>query len=148
MGKTIREFAGEMSVLMPRLLSEFLKRQPRLIAKGEITLAQITILHILKERGQCMMRELAGFLSVTTSAATGIVDRMVKAGFLKRVPDPADRRVINIRITRKGKATIGIISKQRRKMMVDIFRNFTSTERETHLNNMKKMYAIMTRRKQ
>ena len=146
MGKAIKEFAEEMSVLMPSLLREFFKRQPRLMTKGEITFAQVAILQILKEKEQCMMSELARLLSVTTSAATGIVERMVKARFLKRVRSPKDRRVIRLRITPKGKRTINTIFKQRQKMMIDIFRNFTPKERETHLKNMKKMYTIMTRK--
>ena len=145
MGKTIHKFAEEMSVIMPRMMREFVKRQPRVVATGEVSLPQMAILHILKEKNQCMMSELARLLSVTTSAATGIVDRMVRAGLLKRIPDPNDRRIINIRITPKGKRTIGAIFRQRQKMMIGVFKHFSSGERETYLNMVKKIYHILTR---
>lgn len=147
MGKTIHKFAEEMSAIMPRMMREFVKRQPRVVATGEVSLPQIAILHILKERDRCMMSELAKLLSITTSAATGIVDRMVRAGFLRRIPDPNDRRIINIRITLKGKRAINAIFRQRRKMMIGVFKHFSSKERETYLNMVKKICSILTKEK-
>ena len=145
MGKTIHKFAEEMSVIMPRMTREFVKRQPRIVATGEISFPQMAILHILKERDRCMMSELAKLLSITTSAATGIVDRMVKTGFLKRVPDPNDRRIINVRITPRGERATNAIFRQRQKMMIDVFKHFSSSERETYLGMVKKIYHILTR---
>jgi len=145
MGKTLNEFAQEMSVVMPQLLREFLKRQARVVVMEEISFSQMAILHLLKERKQCMMSELAGLLSVTTSAATGIVDRMVRSGLLKRALNPKDRRVVNIQLTPKGKRSIGTIFKQREKMMIDVFKHFNCKERETYLNIVKKVCGILKR---
>ena len=148
MGKSINEFAKEISMVMPRLLREFVKKQSRMIEKtGDITLPQMAILHILKDMARCKMTEIAKFLSVTTSAATGIVDRMVKSGLLKRVRDVSDRRIVNIELTTKGTRAINIIFKERQKMMIDIFRHFNSKERETYLGTIKKMYNVMRRTK-
>ena len=147
MGKSIREFAKEMSVMMPRLMREFLRREPSLMAKGDITIPQMAILLILKERNICMMSELARFLSVTTSATTGTVDRMVRTKLVKRNRQPQDRRVINIQITLKGKRTINTILRQRQESMMDIFSHLSSQERETYLNTIKKIYAILTRKR-
>lgn len=148
MGTSINDFAKEMSVLMPRLARIFLTRQSGMIEKsGDITVSQIAILHLLKDLPKCKMTEIARFLHVTTSAATGTVDRMVKAGLLKRVREASDRRIINIKLTQKGERTINIIFKEREKMMIDIFKHFTSKEREAYLNTVKKMYGILTRGK-
>lgn len=148
MGKSINEFAKEMSVLMPRLIRTFLARQSRMIRKsGDITVPQLAILHLLKDIPRCKMTEIAKFLHVTTSAATGIVDRMVRSGLLKRVRDAKDRRIINIRLTAKGEKAIDIIFKERQKMMVEIFRHFKAKEREAYLNTVKKMYSILTKGK-
>jgi len=149
MGKSIREFAEEMSVVMPRLMREFLKRQtPVVAATGEISFAQMAILHILKDRKKCKMTEMAELLFITTSAATGIVDRMVKAGFLKRILDPDDRRVINIELTPKGKKAIDMVFKSRQKMMIGIFNDFSPKEREDYLKLVNKIYSILIKDRQ
>jgi DNA-binding MarR family transcriptional regulator len=43
------------------------------------------------------------------STATGIVDRLVKNGYLERNRSDSDRRVVRIRLTDKGKALAGQI---------------------------------------
>lgn len=148
MGTSINDFVKEMSVLMPRLARTFLAQQTTMIRKsGDITVPQIAILHLLKDMHKCKMSQIAKFLNITTSAATGIVDRMVRSGFLKRVREAGDRRIINIKLTQKGERTINTIFKEREKMMMDIFKHFTSKEREAYLNTVKKMYGILTRNK-
>ncbi len=147
MGKSIQEFAGEMSVMMPRLHREFIRRQARVLTITEISFTQIAILHFLKEQGKCNMTEIAKMFSITTSAATGIVDRMVRSGLLKRMLSRRDRRVINVRLTPKGKKAISTFLKQREKVMVNIFRKISSKEREAYLNTIKKIYNILTKGK-
>jgi DNA-binding MarR family transcriptional regulator len=49
-----------------------------------------------------MMGELGNALSVPLSTATRIVDSLVERGYLERFSDPADRRVVRVRLTRKG----------------------------------------------
>jgi len=148
MGKTMRQFAGEMSALMPRLAREVLRKQSSLRGAGDLSCSQMAILHLLRDRKSCRMSEIAKFFSVSMSAATGIVARMVKAGFLRRMPDAGDRRIINIRLTAKGKRAINIIFKQRQKMMVSIFGRFSSRERSAYLEIVKKIYHIMSEKKQ
>jgi len=143
-GKTIKQFAREMSVILPRMIRMFMVKQTSMIKKSDITVPQIAILHLLKDIPKCKMSEIAKFLNVTTSAATGIVDRMVRSGLLKRSREPKDRRIINIKLTPKGEKTINTIFKERQKMMTDIFRHFDPKEREAYLNTVKKMYAILT----
>jgi DNA-binding MarR family transcriptional regulator len=46
----------------------------------------------LLSRGPVAAGELARFTGLTTGAVTGIIDRLVKAGYAERVDDPEDRR--------------------------------------------------------
>jgi predicted transcriptional regulator len=46
----------------------------------------------LLSRGAVTAGELARFTGLTTGAITGIIDRLVKAGYAERVSDPGDRR--------------------------------------------------------
>jgi DNA-binding MarR family transcriptional regulator len=48
------------------------------------------------------MSELASRLGVGVSAATGLVDRLVERGVLERDSDPADRRVVRVRMSPAG----------------------------------------------
>ena len=49
-------------------------------------------LDLLHERGAMTASELAAITGLTTGAITGVVARLENAGFLRREPDPHDRR--------------------------------------------------------
>lgn len=48
----------------------------------------------LQERGPSSAGELAKATGLTTGAITSVIDRLEKAGFVKRQPDPKDRRKV------------------------------------------------------
>lgn len=143
MNRTLEEFTGEMAAFMPRYIRAISTRVAKVSVVGDISISQIIILNILKINGRCKMNEIAKGLHVTTSAATGLVDRMVRNSFLKRVPSEKDRRIINIEMTQKGQKIVDDIQKRRYKFIIDIFGKFKPVERERFLNSMKKIYRLV-----
>ncbi|MEP7050073.1 MAG: MarR family transcriptional regulator [Pseudomonadota bacterium] len=59
---------------------------------------------IWNETGPITAGRLAEITGLSTGAITGVVDRLEKAGFVERVPDPGDRRRVVIQGTRDGRA--------------------------------------------
>ena len=53
--------------------------------------------------GQLSQRELSDILVVDRSNVTGLIDRMEKAGWVKRQSVPEDRRAYRIRLTPAGR---------------------------------------------
>jgi DNA-binding MarR family transcriptional regulator len=49
-------------------------------------------LDLLRERGSMTGSDLAAITDLTTGAITGVVARLERAGYLRREPDPHDRR--------------------------------------------------------
>ena len=63
-----------------------------------------TDLHALELLSRCTatpltVGELAARLDMSSGAVTAVVDRLVRAGNVERVPDPDDRRRIRLRMT-------------------------------------------------
>lgn len=92
-------------------LRNFLKNE--LAKEGlKITIAQGGILALLKQQSGRTMTELSQILSIDNSTITGLIDRLEKAGFVKRNSSPHDRRVSQIHITQEGidevKKSIGV----------------------------------------
>ncbi len=54
--------------------------------------ADIECLDVLDQEGRLTVGQLAEQTGLTTGSATRMVDRLEQAGFVRRVPDPADRR--------------------------------------------------------
>jgi DNA-binding MarR family transcriptional regulator len=56
-------------------------------------------LNIIENSGGLTAGALAAESGLTGGAVTGVVDRLERAGFARRVPDPADRRRIRVEVT-------------------------------------------------
>jgi DNA-binding MarR family transcriptional regulator len=77
----------------------------------DLTLSKqdVFALMFLERRGEIIMSEIADYVNVSMSTATGIVDRLVKNGYIERNRSDSDRRVVMIRLTEKGKSLAGQI---------------------------------------
>src|SRR5215204_4518012 len=60
-------------------------------------------IHFLHRYGAMPAGRLAELTGLTTSAVTGIIDRLEKAGFVRRTNDPKDRRRTIIELVRNKK---------------------------------------------
>ncbi len=140
MSSQISDFAREVNRIVPNIWREVTRRQMHHPAWGKMSLPQMLILELLSHRTQCIMCNLAESLSVSTPAVTGLVDRMVKGGYVRRVRDKEDRRVINIELTSKGMIVAKGVSTTRRKMIEELFGRLTSAERESYLGILRKVF--------
>jgi DNA-binding MarR family transcriptional regulator len=77
--------------------NEFLKEGVK------VTLPQATVLFLLQEKDGRMLSEIGQVIGVDNSAVTGLADRMEKAGYVTREPNPGDRRVWHLHLTPKGR---------------------------------------------
>ncbi|MCU0651036.1 MAG: MarR family transcriptional regulator, partial [Candidatus Omnitrophica bacterium] len=100
--RPLTEYAQSLIEIMPEVIRGLWKREINELTSGTITPPQIFILIYLNKAAQLRMTDVARYLSVTTAAATGLVDRLVKAGYVQRVYDPSDRRIIKVKLTSKG----------------------------------------------
>jgi len=57
-------------------------------------------LNIIENAGGVTAGELAVESGLTSGAVTGVIDRLEKRGFARRVPDPGDRRRVKVEVTR------------------------------------------------
>jgi DNA-binding MarR family transcriptional regulator len=74
---------------------------------------QIRVLGFLRS-GPKRTGELARFLGSSLSAATTMVDRMVRRNLVERTTDPEDRRVVICRLSPAGVKAVEEFSKVRR----------------------------------
>lgn len=67
-----------------------------------------TLLQV-ERNGEIIMSQIADFISIPMSTATGMVERLVKKGYIERVRNDSDRRIVTIRLTDAGKKLTGDI---------------------------------------
>jgi len=64
-----------------------------------VTMAQAKVLYVVMAAGELRMSELAARLGVGSSSASGLADRLVELGLLRRHDDPDDRRQVMVTTT-------------------------------------------------
>lgn len=87
-----------------------------------------------KEDGECGPRtpaELAAAAGVTRATMTGLVDTLERDGFVKREPDPTDRRTISVRLTAKGEKFLGEFLPGHFKLISELMTPLSESERKT-----------------
>jgi DNA-binding MarR family transcriptional regulator len=77
--------------------------EDRIIEEHGLTTEQFAVLGAIDYfTGPVKVTDLAQWLERSANSVSMIVDRMVKAGLVRRVRDKGDRRVVNVFITSKG----------------------------------------------
>lgn len=82
---------------------------PEEIISIDMTVSRLELLTLLfiQRRQNITMGDLAQSMVVPMSTATGVIDRMVKKGLIRRGRDDSDRRIVIIALTVEGNALVG-----------------------------------------
>ena len=84
-------------------------RMEKAYASYGISRGEFDVLATLRRAGEpytLSPRELSATLMLTTGGMTGRLDKLERAGLLRRSPDPHDRRGLQVTLTEKGLALI------------------------------------------
>jgi len=73
-------------------------------ARAEINVTDLEVIGLLESGGAMTAGQLAELMGLTTGAITGMIDRMEKAGFVRRERDPEDGRRVIVRLASEGDA--------------------------------------------
>ena len=94
-----------------------------------ITIPQFRTLVILSSRGPINLATLAGLLGVQPSATGRMVDRLVAAGLIDRLPHPTSRRELLAALTKRGRDVVRRVIAYRRAEIAAIVEKMPPTER-------------------
>ncbi|WP_282692212.1 MarR family transcriptional regulator [Streptomyces sp. CC208A] len=123
---------GLLAEQLLRLTRRLHRIQKRHLEPVGITPAQSRLLRLVAQFGDAppRMADLAARLEVVPRAVTSLVDGLEAAGRVRRVPDPANRRVVRIELTDEGRATLRELRSARRAAAEDILAPLTVEQRE------------------
>ncbi|MFI2642429.1 MarR family winged helix-turn-helix transcriptional regulator [Streptomyces sp. NPDC018610] len=121
---------AEQLLRLTRRLHRVQKRHLLERAPG-VTPAQSRLLRTLAHFGEPpRMADLAEALEVVPRAVTTLVDALEAGGNVRRVPDPANRRVIRVELTEDGRDALRRLRGARRAAAEEILAPLTVEERE------------------
>lgn len=99
----------------------------RVAAENELSLTQLRVLGVLRGRAPTMAA-LAGHLGLERSSVSGLVDRAVRRGLVRRTPSPEDGRVVHVALTEEGQRLAARVSSEVGALIAPLTQPLTSPE--------------------
>ena len=141
---SVNKIADEMSKLIPRLMKGI---ETGIFKHAHITHAQIVILMNLYGTGESKVGALAKDLGVSAPTVSGIIERMVKQGYVERTASLEDRRCIVISLRPKGERIVKDLQKVIRKRWSEILVYLRPSERLNYVRLIKKIVEAIEKSK-
>jgi DNA-binding MarR family transcriptional regulator len=105
----IRAEANKLADFLMFSQRTFLLNLSHALNDGQVSYAQLFLLTYLTSQEHLTMSEIAKKMGHSTAAATGLVDRLEKLGYVSRNHAEDDRRKVMVQITNKGTRLVNAI---------------------------------------
>ncbi|EIT87397.1 MarR family transcriptional regulator [Fictibacillus macauensis ZFHKF-1] len=102
----------------------------------------LTLTHI-RRVASCTTTELAEIFCVNKSAITAIVTRLAEKGYIDRIRDQRDRRIVYLTLTEEGQSVFEWADKKVFEVVSPYLKVFSEQEIETFLTLFEKLAAIL-----
>lgn len=102
---------------------------------GELSSSELFVLGLLGRKSRCTMSKLAAESGLALSSMTGLVDRLVAKGCVKRVRDDVeDRRRVFVELDRKGAKVYQALLESEMEMIIAMTESLKPAEQDALLD--------------
>ncbi len=118
---------------------EFLLNLSRELNRDNISFAQFFLLSYLASSKDLTMTDIARKMSHSTAAATGLVDRLEKLGYMERTHAIDDRRKVMVRVTSKGLELVSRLRDELQSQIADAMTETSSNDAEAFMTSYRNL---------
>jgi len=111
----------------------------------EFSKSELFAMLIVDRHGEVIMSQIADYLNIPLSTATGLINRLVKHGYVKRERSETDRRIVVIRLADPGKETVARLKGTVLRYLSLIQQTLTAEEQEMLLDVFRKVLNVLGR---
>lgn len=115
--------------------------------QNHITHSQWFVLTMIEYFKKAKVKDIAQSMEMSSSAATQLVNGLVRAGYVTRKEDPKDRRLVQLELSPKGKKHIDATKEKRIAEMAEIFDALTDKELDEFVRLHKKITSKFSDKK-
>lgn len=129
----MNEYDSIVNELLLDIFDKILVTEEKALSKSNFSDLSIAEMHTLEGIGLYdtrTMSETAARLGITTGTLTVAIDRLVRKGYVERKRDTSDRRVVRVRLTKKGKLAFRMHSKFHTLLVDRIVEPLSSSDRD------------------
>ncbi len=101
---------------------------------------QLQTLKFVHEHKNPLMKDVSGYLCVAPPSATALIDHLSKGEYLDRIADKNDRRIVRLKITKKGQAEVKKSYQIMAKHLKEVLKKLSDTEVKQFTTILEKLY--------
>jgi DNA-binding MarR family transcriptional regulator len=105
--------------------------------------SDVECLDTLLTEGRLTVGRLAELTGLTTGSATRMVDRLEQAGFVRRVPDPADRRRVMVEPVAGVEGRLGVLHDSFRDAQIELIEQYDDDQLRVLADFLTRVEAVM-----
>lgn len=109
----------------------------------QLSKADLQVLKVIARQDGITMTRLAQELGVRLSTATGVVNRLVERGLVKRIRNHGDRRLVRLSTTPQAGRILSAHRKQMRSAIGRMMNMLSPAERQSLISIMEKVGSIV-----
>ncbi len=102
-----------------------------------VTASQGYILLALPETGSVTMNDLSVKMKLANSTMTRMVDQLIQKGTVARGPDPEDRRIVRVHLTKQGQDVRIRLKQAMQDLFSQVLKDIPDGEREQIIRSLK-----------
>ena len=125
---------------------EFMLNLSRDLNKDNISFAQFFLLSFLATAKEITMTDIARKMGHSTAAATGLVDRLEKLGYMERTHAVDDRRKVLVRVTPKGVDLVARLRTELQGRIADAMEETQAEDANSFFSTYRKLDEVADRR--
>jgi DNA-binding MarR family transcriptional regulator len=139
MGKVSKDIdTGKIERFIEGLQGMLLKMQEIdnrcLQTSKDISKREFVLVVLIGKMGEMIMSEIADYLQIPMSTATGVVDKLVEKDYVERRFSQEDRRIIKIGLSKAGKNVFNLMSESMMVFGKSTLCKFSDEEQENFIN--------------
>ncbi len=124
---------------------EFLLNLSRELNRDNISFAQFYLLSYLATSKELTMTDIARKMGHSTAAATGLVDRLEKLGYMERTHAIDDRRKVLVRITSRGIELVSRLRNELQNQIADAMNETSSADAASFMTSYRALDTAVAR---
>ncbi|MFC5531198.1 MarR family winged helix-turn-helix transcriptional regulator [Cohnella yongneupensis] len=127
----------KLLVVLSKAYKSVMDKAARDVKNYDLSLSEFGILEVLYAKGQIPIQQIGGKVLVTSGTMTYNIDKLEQKGFVKRIPCPTDRRVINASLTDAGQSLLDRIFPLHAQGIERIMQGLTTEQKQQAIELLK-----------
>ena len=108
------------------------------LTRSEYELLVMLVMSTKDGKGAFTVTEISSLLQVTPAAVTHLINPLEEAGYIERLPDPNDRRIVRIGLTDKGTQTAETLISEVQENLIGLVNHLGVEDSKTLIRLMSK----------